>query len=229
MTTAQADIPEAFAGLLQPFRYKCFHEGRGSAKSWTFATCLILLPSGHCASCVRARACPRSVKACINYCQIAFMHSVWSTSLSSAQSRSREKRTERVARFGAVLKATMAANSESSATKRRRRPGRPFPQGVSGNPIGRPRARCASPRSRTRLKRSRRSAERSPTRNYASALPRVLDRGWGKPGAPLELRDENRITGIIITIERGERPAQEPREAPRSSTRSSVPVCSGND
>ena len=42
MTTAQADIPEAFAGLLQPFRYKCFHEGRGSAKSWTFATCLIL-------------------------------------------------------------------------------------------------------------------------------------------------------------------------------------------
>src|SRR5215469_2934065 len=41
MATAKADIPEAFAGLLQPHRYKCFYGGRGSAKNWTFATCLI--------------------------------------------------------------------------------------------------------------------------------------------------------------------------------------------
>lgn len=39
---ARADIPEAFAGLLKPFRYKCFYGGRGSGKSWTFATVLIL-------------------------------------------------------------------------------------------------------------------------------------------------------------------------------------------
>jgi|SRR5215469_34936 len=42
MATTQADIPEAFAGLLQPYRYKCFHGGRGSGKSWTFATVLVL-------------------------------------------------------------------------------------------------------------------------------------------------------------------------------------------
>ena len=42
MTIARADIPEAFAGLLNPYRYKCFHGGRGSGKSWTFATVLIL-------------------------------------------------------------------------------------------------------------------------------------------------------------------------------------------
>lgn len=46
MATARADIPEAFAGLLKPYRYKCFHGGRGSAKSWTFATCLILRAAG---------------------------------------------------------------------------------------------------------------------------------------------------------------------------------------
>jgi hypothetical protein len=39
---AKADIPEAFAGLLQPYRYKVFYGGRGSGKSWTFATVLIL-------------------------------------------------------------------------------------------------------------------------------------------------------------------------------------------
>src|SRR5215471_12375229 len=42
MATAKADIPEAFAGLLKPCRYKVFHGGRGSGKSWTFATVLIL-------------------------------------------------------------------------------------------------------------------------------------------------------------------------------------------
>jgi hypothetical protein len=34
----------------------------------------------------------------------------------------------------------MTQNSEVSATKRRRGPGRPFRRGVSGNPGGRPRA-----------------------------------------------------------------------------------------
>lgn len=42
MATAQADIPEAFTGLLKHHRYKCFYGGRGSGKSWTFATVLIL-------------------------------------------------------------------------------------------------------------------------------------------------------------------------------------------
>jgi len=41
MATARADNLQAFAGLLQPYRYKVYHGGRGSGKSWTFATILI--------------------------------------------------------------------------------------------------------------------------------------------------------------------------------------------
>lgn len=35
-------LPEAFAPMLEPARYKIFHGGRGSAKSWTFAELLVL-------------------------------------------------------------------------------------------------------------------------------------------------------------------------------------------
>lgn len=38
---AEVKIPEAFAPLLEPHRYKVFWGGRGSAKSWTFATVLV--------------------------------------------------------------------------------------------------------------------------------------------------------------------------------------------
>jgi hypothetical protein len=41
MATARADIPQAFAGLLERYRYKVYHGGRGFGKSWTFATVLI--------------------------------------------------------------------------------------------------------------------------------------------------------------------------------------------
>jgi len=38
---ASVTIPEAFEGLLEPHRYKCYWGGRGSGKSWTFATVLV--------------------------------------------------------------------------------------------------------------------------------------------------------------------------------------------
>ena len=38
-----AEIPEAFAGLLEPHRYKVFYGGRGGAKSQTFAIVLLML------------------------------------------------------------------------------------------------------------------------------------------------------------------------------------------
>ncbi|MEM9659819.1 MAG: phage terminase large subunit, partial [Planctomycetota bacterium] len=36
-------IPDAFHDLLTPARYKVYYGGRGSAKSWSFATILIAL------------------------------------------------------------------------------------------------------------------------------------------------------------------------------------------
>ena len=37
------EIPDKFEGLFKPYRYKVFHGGRGGAKSWTFATALVIL------------------------------------------------------------------------------------------------------------------------------------------------------------------------------------------
>lgn len=42
LTNVRVDIPEAFEPLLDPYRYKVFYGGRGSAKSWSFATVLSL-------------------------------------------------------------------------------------------------------------------------------------------------------------------------------------------
>lgn len=41
MTGARVAIPPAFEALLEPHRYKVFYGGRGSAKSWTYATVLV--------------------------------------------------------------------------------------------------------------------------------------------------------------------------------------------
>ena len=41
MASAEAAISEPFAPLLEPYRYKIFHGGHGSGKSWAFATALI--------------------------------------------------------------------------------------------------------------------------------------------------------------------------------------------
>jgi len=38
----QVDIPEVFTELFQPSRYKCYYGGRGSAKSHSFATALLV-------------------------------------------------------------------------------------------------------------------------------------------------------------------------------------------
>lgn len=39
----QAEIPEAFAPLFDPCRYKVYYGGRGGAKSWNFARALLIL------------------------------------------------------------------------------------------------------------------------------------------------------------------------------------------
>jgi phage terminase large subunit len=36
------NLPAAFKGLLEPMRYKVYYGGRGSAKSWSFATALVM-------------------------------------------------------------------------------------------------------------------------------------------------------------------------------------------
>ncbi|MGH7864219.1 MAG: PBSX family phage terminase large subunit [Candidatus Binataceae bacterium] len=38
----QAEIPEAFAALFEPKRYKVYHGGRGGAKSWNFGRTLLI-------------------------------------------------------------------------------------------------------------------------------------------------------------------------------------------
>jgi phage terminase large subunit len=42
----QADVPEVFADLFEPKRYKVYYGGRGGAKSWGFADALLLLGTG---------------------------------------------------------------------------------------------------------------------------------------------------------------------------------------
>jgi hypothetical protein len=38
----ELELPEAFGDLFTPARYKAYHGGRGSAKSWSFATALLI-------------------------------------------------------------------------------------------------------------------------------------------------------------------------------------------
>lgn len=42
MTVKEVEIPEAFGELFEPARYKAFHGGRGSAKSHSFASVLVM-------------------------------------------------------------------------------------------------------------------------------------------------------------------------------------------
>jgi len=46
MAEVKAAFPRAFRPLLDPHRYKVFYGGRGSGKSWSFATVLISLAAG---------------------------------------------------------------------------------------------------------------------------------------------------------------------------------------
>ena len=45
-TNINIEIPEAFQELFNPWRYKIFYGGRGSAKSWSVARALVLLAMG---------------------------------------------------------------------------------------------------------------------------------------------------------------------------------------
>ena len=78
----------------------------------------------------------------------------------------------------------MAENSDTSASERRRGPGRPFPRGVSGNPGGRPRAALdvqELARQHTPDAIAALVAALASPRERVSAAVALLDRGWGKP------------------------------------------------
>lgn len=57
-----AQIPEAFEGLLEPHRYKVFYGGRGGAKSQTFAIVLLLLGMQKPIRVLCAREVQKSIK-----------------------------------------------------------------------------------------------------------------------------------------------------------------------
>lgn len=57
-----AEIPEAFEGLFEPWRYKVFYGGRGGAKSQTFAIVLLLLGRQKPIRVLCAREVQKSIK-----------------------------------------------------------------------------------------------------------------------------------------------------------------------
>lgn len=59
---ATIKLPEAFAPLFQPARYKAFYGGRGSAKSHSFAAALIILAAQRRLRVVCCREIQRSIK-----------------------------------------------------------------------------------------------------------------------------------------------------------------------
>lgn len=57
-----AEIPEAFGGLFEPWRYKVFYGGRGGAKSQTFAIVLLMLGRQRPIRVLCAREVQRSIR-----------------------------------------------------------------------------------------------------------------------------------------------------------------------
>lgn len=97
----------------------------------------------------------------------------------------------------------MAQNSEVSAIKRRRGPGRPFPRGVSGNPGGRPRAELdvqALAREYTPQAIATLVKALDDERLCVSAAVHLLDRGWGRPAPPSELDKTDRVTSVVLNV-----------------------------
>jgi len=58
----QVNLPEAFAPLFEPYRYKAFHGGRGSAKSHSFATVLVIEAARRPMRILCAREIQKSIK-----------------------------------------------------------------------------------------------------------------------------------------------------------------------
>jgi hypothetical protein len=97
----------------------------------------------------------------------------------------------------------MAQNSEVSASRRRRGPGRPFSRGVSGNPGGRPRAALdvqALAREHTPQAIATLVKALDNERLCVSAAVHLLDRAWGKPAALLDLEGADRVTSVVLNI-----------------------------
>ncbi|MFN4839808.1 MAG: PBSX family phage terminase large subunit [Phycisphaerales bacterium] len=59
---SEIEIPSAFRGLFQPHRYKAFHGGRGSAKSHSFATALVIMAAQRGLRVVCAREIQKSLR-----------------------------------------------------------------------------------------------------------------------------------------------------------------------
>jgi phage terminase large subunit len=66
MATARADIPQVFAGLLERHRYKVYYGGRGSGKSWTFATVLITRAAERCLRILCTRETMSSIRESVH-------------------------------------------------------------------------------------------------------------------------------------------------------------------
>jgi phage terminase large subunit len=58
----QVSLPEVFSGLFKPYRYKAFHGGRGSAKSHSFATALVIMAAQRPMRVLCAREIQKSIK-----------------------------------------------------------------------------------------------------------------------------------------------------------------------
>ncbi len=108
----------------------------------------------------------------------------------------------------------MAENSQK--TTRRRGPGRPFKPGQSGNPGGRPLeavhirdlARQRTAKALTILENIMCRGKTEAARVRAAEV--LLDRGWGRPGQPLDIVSD---TTLRITVE-GNEHLQPRRERP---------------
>jgi phage terminase large subunit len=61
------EIPEAFAGLFEPHRFKVFHGGRDSAKSWSFADALINIAARTPKRIVCAREFQNSIEESVHH------------------------------------------------------------------------------------------------------------------------------------------------------------------
>lgn len=106
----------------------------------------------------------------------------------------------------------MAANSEITAAKQQR--GRPFQQGISGNPNGRPKQTKEEKDALMRIRGLTSLAvdemERILTDKKASAslklevIKIVLDRAYGKPTQPMEITADP--IRIIDDVPRGDEP-----------------------
>ena len=98
----------------------------------------------------------------------------------------------------------MAENSVGTANQRG--PGRPFQQGKSGNPGGRPKLaghvrEIARQHTERAIQVLVRSLESTDERVRIAAANAILDRGFGKPGREEENTEDSRLLEFVRLIE----------------------------